>query len=220
MADSEIISQNLIELYDGNDKMMNFSLKNFIKLSGIIKLDKTSKILDCGCGMGYLINHLKSYGFKNLTGLESCKEMAYKAAKITGMPVVCGDAEDLDKHFSTGSLDVVIFSSMLHHVPSLNDWFKIFKQAGNLIKPGGMIFIKEPAPTIFLKFFMELSKYKFFYIGFLKSRLKGYAEELDLHYYFFKEWYPNYKNILTSNGFEIVKDFTGFFHKVISAKKK
>jgi len=217
MSDTKEISNALIELYNENDKMMNFSLKLFIKLSGLAKIRRDAAILDCGCGMGYLINHLKAFGFNNIFGLEYCSEMAQTAERITNRPIFTGDVLKMNEIFKPKSFDIIIFSSMLHHLPDINHWRLIMRMSSELLTKNGLIFIKEPSPTPFMKLFIKLSDYKCFYIGFLKSRLKGYAEERDLHKYFFLKWTTNYKTILSDNNFRILRDFTGPFHRVTVA---
>lgn len=220
MGDNEAVSKVLIDLYRKNDPVMNMSLEAFIRSSGMLQLPKEARILDCGCGMGQLMIRLRRHGFRFLTGVEACGEMADEASRRTGCPVVTTDVLEMDKHLPHGSADVVIFSAILHHLREKEQWWSVFEQARKVLKDGGMIFMREPFPTFWTRFFIGMSRYKVFHHGFMKGRLRDYIEERELHKYFFSEWPKNAGQIYSHHGFEVVKDFLGILNRVTVLRKK
>lgn len=90
---------------DLHDDILSLILKN-------IGLDKQLKIVDIGCGSGYLLKQLKDYGYNNLHGVDIVDEV-----ELDGATYYKGNIEKLV--FEDDSFDVVICSNTLEHVREL-----------------------------------------------------------------------------------------------------
>jgi ubiquinone/menaquinone biosynthesis C-methylase UbiE len=88
------------------EKSIEFILKH-------IENDKAQKIIDIGCGNGYLLKRLKEQGYTNLSGLDICTyftddTIAQYTGNIDALPFP-------DKHF-----DTVLCNHTLEHVLNLS----------------------------------------------------------------------------------------------------
>ncbi len=83
-------------------------------------LNSKAKILDLGCGTGYLFLRFLSRGF-NVTGLDLSSEMlqvlenSICESEKNRAHLMVGDVEEFLKS-NQEAFDVVIFSAMLHHL--------------------------------------------------------------------------------------------------------
>jgi ubiquinone/menaquinone biosynthesis C-methylase UbiE len=105
------------------------------KLLEAINATKAEKLLDLGCGTGFMINIAKKY-VKEITGVDVTQAMLDKvdltSAKIT---LINHDTGSVALDF--GSYDVVSAYSFLHH---LYDVLPTFKTASNALKPRGKFY--------------------------------------------------------------------------------
>lgn len=106
------------------------------KLNAIFKETNARKMLDLGCGTGFLINIAKNH-IKNIDGVDVTKEMLEKVD-------LSGEAKIELFHHDTGSFpvkkeeyDVVTAYSFLHH---LYDILPTLKTAFVALKPGGIFY--------------------------------------------------------------------------------
>lgn len=206
MPDEANITENLLELYGRNDGIMRANFHKFINASGLGELPRRAKILDCGCGMGHLIIELKSLGFNDVTGIDSAAEMVEAAGKLSGAAIVRADAADVGKTFPPETFDAVIVSDLAHHIPSLDGWRALYSGCRAVLKPGGLLAMREPYPMITIRLLYFLSRFSFLQIGFMKGRLRSFVEEDELLRFFFANWPENYRRILQESGFEISVD--------------
>ncbi|MDH5747694.1 MAG: class I SAM-dependent methyltransferase [Rhodospirillales bacterium] len=104
---------------------------------------KNKRVADIGCGDGALTRLMTRQG-ATVIGLDTNPKQLEKAqsAEPAGKETYgTGGAEDLP--FENSSMDVIVFSNSLHHVPvDLQD--KALEEAARVLKPGGYIFISEP----------------------------------------------------------------------------
>lgn len=104
---------------------------------------KDRDVLDVGCGVGHLTRLMAENGAR-VVGLE-CNSA--QLAKAQSRPPVAGEtyrdgvAENLP--FADASLDLVVMSNSLHHVP-LEHQAKALAEAARVLKPGGLLYISEP----------------------------------------------------------------------------
>jgi len=220
MADDRLVTHNLLEMYGRNDWMMRLNFWFFLRLSGLIESPRCARIVDCGCGMGHLILMLHSYGFTRVSGLDASPEMVQSAKKLTGAPIIHSDILEIEKHFEPESIDVLIVSDLFHHLSSIDQWKKVLRAGGRVLKNEGILVIREPYPTIGLRLLYGMSHYRFFHVGFLRARLRSFVQEDKLLKYFFAYWPQNYKGLLTANGYQIIKDLNWLVHRITSCQKR
>ena len=89
------------------------------------------KILDIGCGIGWLEEELRDF---DIIGLDNSKEMLKEARKRSDKAFVLGDAENL--RFEDGSFDVTIYVTTLEF---LSDYGKAVKESYRVLKPKGRL---------------------------------------------------------------------------------
>jgi 2-polyprenyl-3-methyl-5-hydroxy-6-metoxy-1,4-benzoquinol methylase len=107
------------------------------------------RILEVGCGPGYLSLELARSGF-NVVGLdisERCIEIALEFAKQDpwvsqrgSLDYIAGDFYSSDR-LEYETFDIVVFLGALHHFP---DYLATIQRAKNLIKHNGLIIAHEP----------------------------------------------------------------------------
>jgi 2-polyprenyl-6-hydroxyphenyl methylase/3-demethylubiquinone-9 3-methyltransferase len=97
---------------------------------------ETLKILDVGCGAGFIANPLAQMGYK-VKGIDvspSTIEQARRRA-VAGLIYEVEDAFNLRDQ--DGSYDVVLVLDVLEHV---EEWQGLLKEAARVLKPGGLLF--------------------------------------------------------------------------------
>ncbi len=95
------------------------------------------RVLDVGCGAGFLANHLASEGF-DVTGLDASAESLAVAARHDATRTVRydrGDARHLP--YPDGSFDIVCAMDFLEHV---DDPRAVVAEAARVLAPGGLFF--------------------------------------------------------------------------------
>lgn len=98
---------------------------------------KSLKILDAGCGPGAALVYLSQFG--DVIGVDVSDE-ALKFARKRGK-VIKGDISELP--FKDKTFDVVVCLDVLYH--KWVDVQKAFSELKRVLKPGGILFIREPA---------------------------------------------------------------------------
>jgi 2-polyprenyl-6-hydroxyphenyl methylase / 3-demethylubiquinone-9 3-methyltransferase len=97
----------------------------------------TTKILDLGCGAGFLSNELAKEGFK-VTGFDLSQEsltVAKNHDSTKTVQYIQGNANLLP--FEDASFDVICCMDFLEHVEDINP---ILKEVSRVLKPGGKFF--------------------------------------------------------------------------------
>jgi ubiquinone/menaquinone biosynthesis C-methylase UbiE len=131
-----------------------FKLERHIIIKALNKIKITGRLLDVGCGPGYLAAQLsQKYPDVKITGLDN-SEMTVTLARSNwpsiaydNLEFIVGDAQRLpvtDDYF-----DVVISSLSLHH---LTDAQAAFREIHRVLKPGGRFLIfdlRRDAPYYF-----------------------------------------------------------------------
>ena len=96
-------------------------------------------IADLGCGSGVFTDQLHRLGYEAV-GLDiSSKLVALGKNRYSGMQFLQGDVEFLP--FSSGSLDGVLLSGLLHHLP---DPSRCAAEVFRVLKPGGRFAAFDP----------------------------------------------------------------------------
>lgn len=103
----------------------------------ISHLKTKQKIVDLGCGAGFLTNALAKEGH-SVTGVDLSKSSLEVARKYdTTKSVIYLEADATSSTLAPHSYDVVCAMDLLEHV---NDAQKVIQEAAKLLKPGGLFF--------------------------------------------------------------------------------
>ncbi len=107
------------------------------KLKFIFGAQTNLRILDVGCGGGFLSNYLSSHGYR-VSGIDLSEESLKVAEKYDQTQKVdyrIADAQNLP--FSDASFDVITAMDFLEHVENPA---QIIKEISRVLKPGGIFF--------------------------------------------------------------------------------
>jgi len=99
-----------------------------------LPLNFDSKIIDVGCGAGYLLNTLHEFGFKNLLGIDPFNEKDIKLKN--GLSILKKNI-----HKVQGKWNLIMFHHSFEHVP---DPLRTLRSAFNLLESGGLCVIRIP----------------------------------------------------------------------------
>jgi len=100
-------------------------------------------VVDCGCGDGSLAKGLAKRG-ATVTGLEPDPAQAAKnrgADPVPNVTLLEAHAQSIPR--DDGSVDAVVFSKSLHHVP-FEEMDNALREAARVLKPGGFLYVLEP----------------------------------------------------------------------------
>jgi SAM-dependent methyltransferase len=96
--------------------------------------DSTCKLLDVGCGTGWLADHFPAY-----TGIDGSAD-AVRIAVERGRNVIAGDVGQ-PLPFADGEFDGVVIKDVLEH---LLEPEKLVREAHRVLRPGGVVFASSP----------------------------------------------------------------------------
>ena len=97
------------------------------------------KVLDIGCGRGYLLQSLKQKGCE-VFGVEA-NQNSVDICHNLGLIVFHGNLEEA--HYPDNFFDTVVLSQVLEHLPSPQ---KTLREIWRILKSGGNLFIYTPNP--------------------------------------------------------------------------
>ena len=150
-------------------------------LTQVQRFQPAGRLLDVGCGPGFLMEAARRLGYEPY-GIEASEQGVEFAKKELGLEVEQGRFEET--HYPEGFFQVVIFSDILEHVP---DPIGFLAQAYRALAPGGIIDVSltdagcEEA---------------------LRDKDKWWALSLPTHFYQFTE--KTLREALQRAGFEVV----------------
>jgi SAM-dependent methyltransferase len=93
-----------------------------------------SKLLDIGCGSGWLAQHFPAY-----TGIDGSAD-AVRIAKDLRRNVIAGDVDEA-LPFAERAFDAVVMKDLLEHV---RDPVALVREARRVLTPGGLLFASSP----------------------------------------------------------------------------
>ena len=99
-------------------------------------LDKSSYILDLGCGDGLNLKILQKLGYKNICGLDNSRELL---SRISGIQTILADA--CNTGLPSDYFDVIFIDGFLHHLYNHQDCFAEMRR---ILKDGGYLCFIEP----------------------------------------------------------------------------
>lgn|GEM_PF-358126 len=120
-------------------KMMTM-YENMIK--PYLPADKNARILDVGCGMGFLLLTLKHLGYKNLQGMEISEEQAH-SCRQKNLDVIHTTDTEAALHASQRQFDVIFCMDVLEHIP-VDMQLPFTSAIFAALKPGGKFICTVP----------------------------------------------------------------------------
>lgn len=106
-------------------------------------LPKDAKILEVGCGLGYLTYGISKRGY-DITGLDISQTAVDEATRKYGNLYSCADLFEYSRLNPEG-FDLVIMTEVIEHLP---DPVGFMEAAGRLLRPGGSIIITTPNRSV------------------------------------------------------------------------
>jgi SAM-dependent methyltransferase len=106
------------------------------KYAPLLRLKSSGRVLDVGCGDGFLLKYLQEEGW-DVMGTEPGNSAC--AREILGLDVFQGPLDAAD--FSAGSFDVITLSHVLEH---LHDPVATLQRVRHLLRDGGLVHIEVP----------------------------------------------------------------------------
>ena len=120
--------------------------RDFVKFAKK-EIRKGDKVLDLGCGPASLWPYLTRIKNVEFVGADVSPKMIIEAKKLYPKgKFMVADSENLP--FQDEAFDIVICSSVLHHLPSPQ---KTFKEIRRVLKPYGKLIGREPQDDQFIK---------------------------------------------------------------------
>lgn len=101
---------------------------------GMVGKHGATRILDVGCGAGWLLRDLRSAGFEHTLGIDPFLDR--DTTSEGGVRVLRRSIQELD-----GSFDLIMFHHVLEHVP---DQIATINSVGQHLEPGGVCLIRIP----------------------------------------------------------------------------
>lgn len=126
--------------YEADPSPIIYSNKKLLKK--VLPEDKNIKILDIGCGRGYLLMALQEMGYENIIGIDidAGQIDGCKKNNVPGILVEDSD-EYLEQH--KNEYDVIILFDVLEHIPTDNT-IDFLKRIHSSLKSNGILFCKVP----------------------------------------------------------------------------
>lgn len=119
--------------YDKDIENLTHSYLNSLR-PVLNRLNKNSKILEIGCGNGFILEKLYRLGFKNIYGVEPSLDAVRKANNSIKKNI---SINMLKKGiYKTATFDFIFFFQTLDHIPEPNNFLKI---CNSYLKDGGFI---------------------------------------------------------------------------------
>ncbi len=115
-------------------------------LGGLLPLNKKVKILDLGCGKGFLIQFLKLKGYDNVLGVDISQDQV-EYAKQLGLQVIRAEALDFLKN--NKSFDLILATDVIEHLTK-NEIVEFLEAiCESLVTGGSVIFATGNASSVY-----------------------------------------------------------------------
>jgi SAM-dependent methyltransferase len=218
-TDTPQITDNLLAMYDCRSSWptrLNFRL--FLWFTGLLGLPRNTRILDCGCATGHLLQLLNREGFTRLFGFDASPEMVEQARRLGVATIQHCDAITLSIHYEPMSMDVIIISCLLHHIPNDRGWARLFAACSTILAGQGLIIIREPFPNLPYRLLDAVHGVRLLQHGFLRPHLLGFDTEKEILAYFLPRWQQDRTRYLQQHQFSIERDFNWWVHRITTAR--
>ena len=121
-----------------------------------LKDKEYTKLLDIGCGTGYLIDMLAKVHEAEYTGVDLSPEMIKQASnkKIKNAKFIEGRSDEIP--FDDNTFDIITCSQSFHHYP---DTDKAMQEAKRVLKPGGLYILSDTGVGPFKMFGVKVDDF-------------------------------------------------------------
>lgn len=166
------------------------------------KTNPTSKIIDIGCGCGFLTNKIYKNGRRRVTGIDiSPASIEYAQKKYPDILFLCDDICNLDE---TERYDLALAVMVLNNMPDVKSFFSTI---GKLLAVGGTLIVVLPHPCFWPQQHLKdndfvYSKEKPYKFMFATQGRRDYSSQV-LYFHRMLETYLLY---IEQAGF-VIKDF-------------
>lgn len=123
--------------WGNNENIIKYSREMSGLLCANVSLPTGSKVLDVGCGEGYLLRQLNSRGF-SCFGIEVRSEVDIELLRSEGISVSRAALQSIDYPFT---FDLIVLDNVLEHIPFPRSALRKVKR---LLKPSGYLVIMVP----------------------------------------------------------------------------
>ncbi len=110
-------------------------------------INKSSKILDFGCGKGNLVKDFRDRGYSNSYGVDPSELLLTNTEAEAAYPGCLKKLDGSKLPFENSTFDVVYSSGVLHHI-DWSDYISVFQEIRRVLKPGGHFIYLEPRKSI------------------------------------------------------------------------
>lgn len=182
------------------------------------------RILEIGCGLGYLTYALSTDGF-DAKGMDISRQFIQNATEAFGDLFICGDLGTSLREFGQ-RYDLLVMNQVIEHIPDIKNFLKI---AIDLLVAGGEILITTPNRSFFPPATIwetELPPIHLWWFGeksfeCLSKELKCTVTFFDFSEYYEKH-YTNSFSILNTNSRKPIFDVKGLLkpNAIVSDKKR
>jgi len=107
------------------------------------------KVLDMGCGDGWIEKILLSKGAKYVNGIDLSPEVIKKAKKQNLKKVSYRVSDAINLPFKKSSFDVIVAFEVLEHIQPKGEKM-MFSEVVRVLKPGGEFFLTTPHKHLFV----------------------------------------------------------------------
>jgi 18S rRNA (guanine1575-N7)-methyltransferase len=129
-----------VEKYSKSGGMKRAQQEIAFKILDLIKVKKSEKILDVGCGVGYTLEVFQSQGYK-IDGIDLIQEMVDKAKK-NGFKVKQADMKNLNKVIKKERYNLIISISALQWIKEKEELQQVAKSFFHVLKKNGRAVIQ------------------------------------------------------------------------------
>jgi len=112
-------------------------------LGRLLPADRSSRILDFGCGNGTLLSVAQNLGYTDLTGVERAKGQLERAAICTRAKLHLGDGVAFLLGCADETFDVIIAFDVIEHL-TRPEILQTCRQMARTLKPGGILLLHVP----------------------------------------------------------------------------
>ena len=110
--------------------------------------------LDVGCGQGAYVARMRELGF-DVTGIDASAGQVALAARNVGTAGLVRTGSALDVPAADATYDFAYAINVLHHLASVDEQRRAFKELFRVLRPGGMLFLHEiNTRNIVFRFYM------------------------------------------------------------------